>query len=65
MNKLIHCIFFVVPFLIVAGCKLDPPLYYTPLPGGLSALDDSGISPGVESEVEWLGLDRNLESFGG
>lgn len=49
MNKLIHFILPVLALMIVAGCKIDPPIYYTPLPGGLEHVSNGG-------ELGWIGL---------
>jgi len=49
MNKLIHFIFVVLALSIVVGCTPDPPIYYTPLPGGLEHVSNGG-------ELGWIGL---------
>ena len=56
MNKLIHFILVVLALTIVAGCKIDPPIYYTPLPGGLEHVSNGG-------ELGWIGLPTATDSW--
>ena len=42
MNKLAHVVNVVLALSIAGGCRVDPPIYYTPLPGGLEHVSNGG-----------------------